>query len=53
MSSTDEAVSLGLSAGDIAWPLVLVMCGALMVMPFLFLIVALRQPEEVANEPPD
>jgi hypothetical protein len=40
MSGHDDAVSVGLSAADIAWPIVLAMCIALMVVPFLFLLVA-------------
>jgi hypothetical protein len=40
MSGHDDAVSLGLSAADIAWPIVLAMCIALMITPFLFLLVA-------------
>jgi len=40
MEGHDDAVSLGLSAADIAWPIVLVLCFALMVLPFVFVIVA-------------
>jgi hypothetical protein len=40
MGAHDDAVSLGLSAADIAWPIVLAMCIALMIVPFLFLLVA-------------
>jgi hypothetical protein len=40
MKVNDEAVSVGLNAADIAWPIVLAMCVALMILPFVFLLVA-------------
>ena len=39
MTVNDEAISVGLSAADIAWPIVLAMCIALMILPFVFLLV--------------
>ena len=40
MKAHDEVVSLGLSTADIAWPVVLVMCVALILAPFVLLFVA-------------
>jgi hypothetical protein len=40
VSSHDDALSLGVSAADIAWPIVLAMCVALMILPFVFLFLA-------------
>lgn len=40
VSSHDDALSLGFSAADIAWPIVLAMCIALMVLPFVFVLLA-------------
>ncbi len=40
MNGHDDAMSLGFGAADIAWPLVLVLCLTLMVMPFALLIAA-------------
>ena len=40
MSNHDEALSLGISAADIAWPIVLAMCLALMIVPFVFVLLA-------------
>lgn len=50
MSSHDDVVSLGVSAADIAWPIVLVMCVALMILPFVFVLWAKRggDPDEPA-----
>lgn len=39
MKVNDEAVAVGLNAADIAWPIVLAMCIALMILPFVFLLV--------------
>jgi hypothetical protein len=54
MSNTDEAVSLGLSTADIAWPFVLALCIAIMVLPFVFLVFAMLRPdtEEAGDAPP-
>ena len=38
MRGHEDAVSLGISSADIAWPIVLAMCIALMVLPFVFLL---------------
>jgi hypothetical protein len=53
MSNTDEAVSIGLTAADVAWPIVLALCIAIMVLPFVFLVLAILRPdaEEVADDP--
>jgi hypothetical protein len=51
MNGHDDAVSVGLSAAEIAWPIVLVMCIALMVLPFLFVLVA-KRPERKPDEEP-
>lgn len=40
MSSHDDALSLGITAADIAWPIVLAMCLALMILPFVFVLLA-------------
>jgi len=39
MKVSDVAASVGVTAAEIAWPIVLAMCIALMVLPFLFLLV--------------
>jgi hypothetical protein len=53
MSNTDEAVSLGLTAADIAWPVVLSLCIAIMILPFVFLVFAMLRPDaEEADAPP-
>ncbi len=49
MNGHDDAVSVGLSAADIAWPIVLAMCIALMVLPFVFLLVG--RSEEDPDDP--
>ncbi len=36
MHSHDDALSVGVTAADIAWPLILAICFALMVLPFAF-----------------
>lgn len=53
MSNTDEAVSIGLTTADVAWPIVLGLCVAIMVLPFVFLVFAMvrADPEEVADDP--
>lgn len=53
MNNHNDALSVGLTAADVAWPIVLAMCVAFMVMPFVFLVVALRNPEEVRDDSPD
>ena len=55
MSRSDDAMSLGLTTADIAWPIVLVLCVAIMILPFAFLVFAVLRPEaeEVGVEPPD
>ena len=40
MKAHDDALSLGVSVADVAWPLVLALCITLMVLPFAFLIAA-------------
>jgi uncharacterized membrane protein len=40
MEGHDDALSLGITAADIAWPLVLALCIALIVLPFAFVIAA-------------
>ncbi|MGZ4688004.1 MAG: hypothetical protein ACXVKA_09110 [Acidimicrobiia bacterium] len=45
MNGHDDAVAVGLSAADIAWPIVLAMCVALMVMPFVFVLLAKGEAE--------
>jgi hypothetical protein len=53
VSNTDEAVSIGLTAADVAWPIVLALCIAIMVLPFVFLVFSMVRPdpEEVADDP--
>lgn len=51
MNGHDDAVSFGLSAAEIAWPIVLAMCIALMVMPFVFVLVAKRPDPKPDEEP--
>ena len=56
MSQPDDAVSVGFSAADIAWPIVLALCIAFMILPFVFLVVAVLRPEEpleVHDDAPD
>ena len=47
--------SVGVTARDIAWPIVLVLCGALMILPFVFLVLVFRadDAEPTANQPAD
>jgi hypothetical protein len=45
MKLNDDAVSVGVSAAEIAWPIVLAMCIALMILPFLFLLVGRGEAE--------
>ena len=54
MSRSEEAMALGLSTSDVAWPVVLAVCVAIMVLPFVFLVVAVVRPEaeEAGVEPP-
>jgi hypothetical protein len=51
MTGHDDALSVGLTAADIAWPIVWAMCIALMILPFVFVIVAKRggDPDEPAR----
>ncbi len=55
MSNSEDALSLGLTTADVAWPFVLALCIAIMVLPFAFLVFAVLRPEaeEVGNDPPD
>jgi hypothetical protein len=46
MSVPFDAATPAIAAADIAWTIVLVMCGALIVWPFLFLILAKRGDRE-------
>jgi hypothetical protein len=52
MSKSDEVVSFGLSTADVAWPIVLALCIAIMVLPFAFLVFAMLRsdPEEVPDD---
>ena len=51
MSGHDDAAVVGLSAADIAWPIVLAMCIALMVLPFVFLLASpgARRPDDAPS----
>ena len=40
VSNHDDVLSLGVTAADVAWPVVLAMCIALMVLPFVFVLLA-------------
>jgi hypothetical protein len=42
VSNHDDALSFGIAAADIAWPIVLAMCIALMIVPFVFIILVKR-----------
>ena len=54
MSHSDDTLSFGLSIADIAWPAILALCIAIMVLPFAFLAFAVLRPdaEEVGNDLP-
>ena len=54
MSHSEDALSLGVTTADIAWPVVLAFCITIMVLPFAFLVFAVLRPdrEEVGDEPP-
>jgi hypothetical protein len=45
MSHSDDAMSFGLSTADVAWPVVLVLCITIMILPFVFLVFAVLRPE--------
>jgi len=51
MNAHDDAVSVGVTAAEIAWPIVLAVCIALMVLPFVFVLVA-KRPERNPDEEP-
>jgi len=55
MSNSEDALSLGLTTADVSWPVVLALCIAIMVLPFVFLVFAVLRPEaeEVGDESPD
>ncbi len=55
MSNSEDALSLGVTTAEVAWPVVLAFCIAIMVLPFVFLVFAVLRPdvEEVGDEPPD
>jgi hypothetical protein len=42
MNTHDEALVVGFTAAEIAWPIILAMCIALMILPFVFLFVVKR-----------
>jgi hypothetical protein len=44
----DDLVSVGVTAAEIAWPIVLALCIALMIFPFVFLYLAKRGGPEPA-----
>ncbi len=50
MSGYSDAIAFGVTAAEIAWPIVLVLCVAIMIWPFLFLLLALRNPDSDAGE---
>lgn len=45
MTGHDDALSVGVTAAEIAWPIVLAICIALMVFPFIFVFLAKRGPD--------
>ena len=53
--STSAVSSVGVTARGIAWPIVLVMCGALMILPFVFLVLVFRSDDvpSAADAPAD
>ncbi len=55
MSHTDDAMTIGLSTAEFAWPVVLALCIAIMVLPFAFLVFAVFRPDagKVGDESPD
>jgi hypothetical protein len=42
MKAHEETLSLAVTTAEIAWPIILGMCIALMVLPFVFLLVVKR-----------
>ena len=42
MNAHEDALLVGVTAAEIAWPIILAMCIALMILPFVFLIVVKR-----------
>jgi hypothetical protein len=54
MSNSEDALSFGLTTADVAWPVVLALCIAIMILPFVFLVFAvLRSDLEEAPDGPD
>jgi hypothetical protein len=39
MNAHEDALLVGVTAAEIAWPIILAMCIALMILPFVFLFV--------------
>lgn len=46
----DDLLSVGVTAAEIAWPIVLAICIGLMVFPFVFLYVAKRGGPETGED---
>jgi uncharacterized membrane protein len=46
----DDLLSVGVTAAEIAWPIVLALCVGLMVFPFVFLYLAKRGGPEPTEE---
>ena len=42
MTAHDEMFTFGVTAAEIAWPVILAVCIALMILPFVFLLVVKR-----------
>jgi hypothetical protein len=51
MNALQSALSLAVTAAEIAWPIILVLCFALMVFPFVFLFLAKRGSDPDAPSP--
>lgn len=45
MSHLGAVWAIGVTAADIAWPIVLALCIAFMILPFVFLVVAVILPD--------
>jgi hypothetical protein len=52
MQLVAEQLPIGVSSQDISWTVVLVMCGAVIVWPFLFLFLAKRGSDPDDHETP-
>lgn len=42
MNAHENAHLVGVTAAEVAWPIILAMCLALMILPFVFLVVVKR-----------